>query len=205
MLRVATVVLVALLLTVAVHADLSLGTAPTDWVTVPAAATQGDDTASLLFARVGDPLDGEQSDDYFLLGLGVKDAEIFAGGDVKNMNLDDLTFGIKYQVEKVGTPLSIFLYNIGEGQTAVPGFAFDPKIKGLPVVASVAGWYNDGWEAGAAMGYKVLPYTLAAVEYNTSDKFSYGLQMQAKVLNASVMWLDKDNDWLISLGGTVGF
>jgi hypothetical protein len=206
MYKVALVVLVVLASMVAAHADLSLSTAPSDWVTVPAAATSGDGKVNVLWARVGSPFDNGDSEDYAVASVGIKDAEIIVGGNTEDLDLDELTFGVKYQVCKEDTPLSIFLYNIREGGTAVPGFVFDPQIEALPkLLTSVAGWYNDGWEAGFAAGWKLFPYTLAAVEYSTSNKLAYGLQAQSKSLNGRVMYLDEDQDWVVSVGGTIGF
>lgn len=198
-------VLLAVLLTMAVHAAPSLCTAPSDYVVVPSAATSGNDTATVLFTRVGDPFDSEGSDDFLTASLGYKDAEVFVSGNMDTLNCDDLSLGAKYAVSKDSTPLSIFLYNVGEKSTAVPGFVFDPKFAGLPVSFSVAGWYSRGWETGAAAAYKVLPYTSAVLEYSTSDKLIYGLQVNSKVLRGRVMWLDQDNDWLVQVGGTIGW
>lgn len=203
--KVAMMLMLAVMLAAVAQAAPSLCTAPSDYVVVPSASTSGNDSATLLLTRVGDPFDSGDSDDFLTASVGFGDAEVFVSGNVDTLNLNDLSFGAKYAVCKDSTPLSVFLYNVGDGSTAVPGFVFDPKVPGLPVNFSVAGWYNHGWETGAAAAYRVLPYTSAVLEYSTSDKLICGLQANGKILRGRVMWLDQDNDWLVEIGGTLGW
>ena len=211
-LTLSLLVAVMVIVAVPVCADQVLMTNRSDYLTVP----NGNILGSGLDVSVGSIghnfVGGGGNQEIFAVGVGLDAFEATVNGSLEDFDTDTMSVSLKYQIDPglVGlkgfgkTKAAIFLDNLGDGQTGIPGFAVTKSIAKY-IDLSVAGWYNDGAAVGGALQWFPCKWLAPTVEYSTDTKWAYGADLSYKGLYGRVVRLDETDEWYASVGHVFGW
>ena len=206
------VVVMMLCAAVPVWCDGPIVTSRSDYFTVPNANILGDRAIDLSVGSFGGGFVSSDNDNLFAVGLGFDSLEVTVNGSLDNFSSDQLIGSIKYQIDPgtIGvdgfgkTKAAIFVCNLGDSTSAVPGMAFTKSVfNGSD--ASVAVWNNEGWEIGGALQLFAGKYAAPTVEYSTESKLALGVDLAYKGLYGRVVYLENSDEWYANVGQVISW
>ena len=204
-----TLLLVLMALAIAavpVWSDQTLLTNRSDYLTVPNGNILGNGVDVSVGSIGPKTIFGEGNKAIFAVGLGTGPYEATVNGSLDDFDTDTMAVSLKYQVNPGGiikyfgkTRAAIFVDNLGEGQTGMPGLAVTGTIA-PKLDLSVSGWYNDGPAVGGALQWFPVKWIAPTVEYSTDTYWSYGTDLSCRYGYGRVVYLDDTDEWYAAVG-----
>lgn len=182
-------------------------TSSTDYFYVPTAEVVPGGGVSVAVQAAGDEIWSEDNNVGVIADLGVTDRlMVSVTSDIEEFNTDNLTAGVKFVAgpREDGTgQLALFLYDIHDSHSAIPGAAL--TVDDGVLSWTVAGWNDDGWECGGGATLTLTENMNVQAEYSTQDKWAYGVGLNYKNLFGEVRYLDETSEFYGAAGIRVGW
>lgn len=183
-------------------------TSTTDYFNVPTANVIPQGNAVFTLQGAGDKVFGEDNNLSALLDIGVTDRlQVTATSNIENFGNADVVGGIKFVAGPAdsvsnGGQVALFLYNIHENRTMVPGVVLSAPsnlLKGLSY--SIAGWcVNEDWEGGVGLNLALTKNINFQTEYSTIDKAVFGVNLSHNNLFGEVRYIDYSDEFYGAAG-----
>ena len=183
-------------------------TSTTDYFNVPTAKVLPEGTMAVSVQGAGDNIWGVENNVGALVDVGLVDRWGFtATSDIRDFNRNNVVAGVKFVAglkddTSMGGQLALFLYNIGNERTAVPGLSLTVDSTTFDWLSyTAAGWYVDSsWQGGLGATITLNKYINLQAEYTTSDKYVFGVGLSFKNLFGEVRYLDELDEFYGAAG-----
>ena len=184
------------------------GHSTTDYFNVPTANVVSEGMMAVALQGAGDEIWGKNNNLGISADLGVTERlQLSLTSDLENFKQENILGGVKFVAGPAdaiskGGQVALFLYNINDSKTMMPGAALTVDCPNLSWLSySVSGWYVDSeWEGGVGVTATLTPNFNLQTEYSTSDKYVFGVGLSYKNIFGEIRYIDNTDEFY----GTAG-
>ena len=178
-----------------------------DGVITPSASVVEAGTATLQIEATGNDVYGDRNM-AVTTEVGLFDRlSFFARSSLRNTTKrNDISGGVKFVAGPydgiTDGQVTVFLNNIGENRTIVPGVVLTTNRTPFEWLSyNFSGWFvNDNWIGGFSTLADLTENVNIQAEFNTEDRWVYGIGFRYKKTFAELKYLNESDDFFGSVG-----